>query len=268
MLNNKLTMVINTCEKFSDIWDGHIILLNQNWKDRNIKTLLLTDEETDKTYPGIEVISAGSKAELSDRLRYAMNFIDTEYILITLDDYYPIHKIDTGKIVTLIQQMDEYKLDYLRLFKIPNSKKKLGNTKSLYEIDLNGKKDTHYQINLYSGIWRKSFLEKAVQETMNAWEFELSLTKLGRSLNMNCAMSKGEEFKILDVVRKGQLLHKSNRYLKKHQLYNGDRTVISMSTEIKLNMMKLIKRTLPQREIDFGKSILKKFGCSFYSDKY
>ena len=46
LLKDKLTMVIQTCDKFSDLWEGHFKLLNKNWADRQIDTLLVTDEAT------------------------------------------------------------------------------------------------------------------------------------------------------------------------------------------------------------------------------
>ena len=58
MLKNKLTLVIHTCDKFSDLWDGHISLLNKNWSDREIKTLLVTDKQTDRVFDGVDIIAA------------------------------------------------------------------------------------------------------------------------------------------------------------------------------------------------------------------
>lgn len=267
MLQNKLTLVIHSCDKFSDLWDTHIQLLNKNWSDRDIETLLVTDTNSEKQYDGVGIISAGAGTELSQRTDYALQHIKTEYVLITLDDYFPIHKIDSRKIEKLIEAMDKELLDYVRLFKRPDSNNKIDGYDNLYRIDLNSKRDKNYQVNLYSGIWRKSFIEKTIRKPLNAWSYELSLTKIAREINASCAMSKGNEFPVLDVVRKGQLLHKAARYLKKHNLYNGPRTVIPWSAEIKINVLTFIKDYTPQVFVDFSKSILRRFGWHFYSDE-
>lgn len=265
-LRDKLTLVIHTCDKFSDLWDAHIKLLSQNWHDRDIETLLVTDCQTDRKFDGVTVLSTGDGMELSQRTAAVLPQIKTEYVLVTLDDYFPIYPICSEKIAKLVAAMDKEGLDYIRLFKRPNSRKRLKGYRTLYEIDLNSKKDTHYQVNLYAGIWRKSFLEKTVDVSKNAWEYELSLTKIARREHLKCAMSKGKEFEILDVVRKGQLLHKSNRYLKKHDLYHGPRAVISWKAEWKINFMTLIKDLMPQRVVDIAKSVMRKRGHTFYSD--
>lgn len=267
MLKEKLTMLINTCDKFSDLWDTHIELLEKNWKERNIKTILVTDKETNKKYENVDIYSAGEKKELSERIESVLLNVKTEYILITLDDYFPIYKINSEAIENIISEMEENKLDYVRLFKRPNSNVKLSEKSSLYKIDLYDKRDSNYQVNLYVGIWRKEFLKKTVKEPLNAWDYELSLTKIARKENARCAMSKGKEFETLDVVRKGKLLHKAYRYLKKNNLYNGPREVISWKIEWKINILTFIKDHTNQKIVDLGKSVLRKFGFKFYSDR-
>ena len=226
----------------------------------------MTDKKTEKKYSGIEILSTGDDFELSQRTEAMLPHINTEYVLITLDDYFPIYKINTQAIETLVDDMDKYQLDYIRLFKRPDSDKKIAGSENLYEIDLWSKKDSNYQVNLYVGIWRKSFIEKTIGEPLNAWNYELSLSKIARAVGAKCAMSKGQEFEILDVVRKGQLLHKANRYLKKHDLYHGSRTVISWKAEWRINVLTFIKDHTPQAFVDLGKSILRKMGQHFYSD--
>ena len=268
MMKDKLTLVIHTCDKFSDLWDGHISLLNKNWSDREIRTLLITDKPTDRTFDGVEILAAGKGAELSARIAYMLPYIQTEYVLETLDDYYPVNPVDTSKIEALVGAMDKEKLDYIRLFKRPNSKDKISGYDNLYRIDLDSKKDYHYQVNMYAGIWKKSFIELTVTEEKNAWDYELSLTQIARAKHLNCAMSKGHEFDTLDVVRKGQLLHKSARYFKKYPgLYNGDRTVISRKTEMMIGFRTFIKDVTPQSFVDFLKKIMRKKGMEFYSDR-
>lgn len=50
MMENNFSIIISTCDKFSDLWDAHILLLNQNWADRNVETFLVTDKPTDRTF--------------------------------------------------------------------------------------------------------------------------------------------------------------------------------------------------------------------------
>lgn len=262
MLRDKLTLTIHSCDKFSDLWDAHVKLLNKNWNDRNIATFIVTDKKVEKKYDGLDIFSAGDGFEMPQRINAMLDSVKTEYILLTLDDYFPIYPIYSEKIERLINIMDELSLDYLRLFPIPKAKKKIEGYEKLYEIELN----EEYDVNLYQGIWRKSFLEKTVKESLDPWKYEVSLTNIAREYKAKCALSMGKEFEILDVVRKGKLLTKANKYLKKHDLYHGERPVISRKTEILLKIKGWGKWICPKSFRKYAKSILRIFGVHFYSD--
>ena len=204
-----LTMLILSCDKFSDLWDGHIKLLEQNWPNRDMKTYIVTDSPSDKSYPGIEIISAGTEVEWSDRLAYALKHVDTDYVFITLDDYFLIKKVDDRSIVDLLDMMDKEKIDYVRLFPRPKkaTMEELSGYKKIHRVRTTG----NYSVNLYSGIWKKAFVESTVKTPLNAWKYEVSLFKRAPEYGAICAVSLRNEFQILDVVRKGKLLHKAAR---------------------------------------------------------
>jgi len=263
LLKDKLTMVIQTCDKFSDLWEGHFKLLNKNWEDRQIETLLVTDEKTDRKFDKVKVFSAGSGLHMPGRMKEAIDEIKTEYVLLTLDDYFPINKIDAHKIYRLIEIMEKENLDYIRLFKGRMKRIKYDGYEELYKVDLNN----DYAVNLYRGIWRKDFLAETVKPKMDIWLYEVSLTYTAREYGARCAMSDNGEFKTLDVVRKGKLLNKAADYLEKHDLYHGDRERISIKEEIRIYIFTLGKRLLPKKLEEPVKTILRKFGFKFFSDQ-
>ena len=94
-MENNFSIIISTCDKFSDLWDAHILLLNQNWADRNVETFLVTDKPTDRTFENVTVVAAGEGTEITERLRAVMPLIKTEYVLFTLDDYFLTERIST-----------------------------------------------------------------------------------------------------------------------------------------------------------------------------
>jgi len=266
MLQNDLTLLIHSCDKYSDLWDAHVELLNHNWPDRSIDTFLVSDLPSDKKYKNVTIISAGEGKEITDRTAAAIPLIQTEFVLVTLDDYFVVNKIDSTKIEQLIIVMKEQKLDYLRLFPLPNSSiKKINGYSDIYSININDHKSSYY-VNLYPGIWKKSFIQKTIRTSLNAWQYEVSLTPLARKLNVKCAMSKGKEFEILDVIRKGKVLHKANHYFKKNPVYHGNRELISWKEEIKINYRTVLKRILPRKLMQAIKIIMIKQGKTFYSD--
>lgn len=262
MLKDKMTLVINSCDKFSDLWDEHVRILNENWSDREVETLLVTDRPTDRKLERVRIFSAGEDKEYPQRMAAVLPEIRTEYVLITLDDYFPINKIYNDKLERLIGIMDAEGIDYLRLFSDPNSHKRFKDYKGLYEIPL----DVNYAVNLYQGIWRRDFIEKTLGDSQTIWKYEVSLTPTARQIEARCVLSKGKEFEILDVIRKGKLLHKANRWLKSHGRSLPEREIISYKEELRIKIFSTGKKVLPKRLAVCVKNKLKKKGYVFFSD--
>lgn len=253
MLKDRLTLMIHSCEKFSDLWDVHFKLLQDNWGDRDIHTLLVTDAPTTKAYENVEIVSAGEGKEITERITAALPRVDTEYVLVTLDDYLDIYPISSEKIERLVELMDSEGLDYICIFDRPKTNVKYKDIPDIYEVDLT----QNYRVNLYPGIWRKDFMKKTIRQPLSAWEYEVSLTPIAHELGAKCVQSKGGEFPIMDTVRKGKLLRKAYKYLKKHDLYHGDRPVRTRFEEFKLFIITWARRLLPKKFTNFLKKIFK-----------
>ena len=67
MLRNRLTLLIHSCNKFSDLWETHSVLLNRNWEKRDVHTMIVSDIPNDKRLKNIDIYFAGVGSELSDR---------------------------------------------------------------------------------------------------------------------------------------------------------------------------------------------------------
>lgn len=265
-MTEKVTMLIMSCDKFSDLWSGHVSLLEQNWCDRNMNTYIVSDLHNEMKLPNVDVLCAGEDVEWSDRLHYALKHVNTEYVFVTLDDYYLIKKVNNQQMENLVSLMERENIDYIRLFPRPKraTKEVFKGHKKIRRIDT----ACDYSVNLYSGFWKKTFLESCIRTPQNAWRFEVSLHKRAMEYGANCLVSNRGEFKILDVVRKGKLLRKASRYFKKHpEVYTGSRETNSLNYEVKLTIQQVVSRHLPRPIHRWLKSVLTKRGMKFYSDQ-
>ena len=258
-----VSLLISTCDKFSDLWDEHINLLRKYWIGDDWKIYLVTDKETSRKYKGVEIIVAGEEKDFPMRIKYASEHIETDYILLTLDDYFIINNVYEEKLRYLVYRANNDKIDYLKLYdRRKTNPRKYESVESLLKIDLTKK----YAITLYPAIWNRSFLHNSVSADMTAWKYEPSLTDYARRKNANCMFSHAGLFSILDVVRKGKVLNKANKYFRKHGIDIGDRPLIKRRTEVKLAIMNYISWYTPRSVFIFGKRILRKFGKTFYSE--
>jgi len=266
MLGQDITILIHTCGAYSDLWDGQVMLLNENWCNDKIRRILLTDTNpNDKSYENVDIVCAGEGTEITQRIQHVLPLISTEYIFVTLDDYYLIDKVDENRFEDIICAMNQYGIDYTRLFSIPDSNTLFEECKDIYRICFEEKKSSYY-VNLYPGIWKKDFMASTVKETMNAWQYEVSLTPHAIKNGAVCVMCKNHEYEILDVVRKGKILHKANKYFKSNPVYTGNRELISYKEEIRLGSIALVQKLLPRKVLQFIKKILIKNGHTFYSE--
>lgn len=264
MLKDKITCLIFSCDKFSDLWDGNLKLFRENWPERDFETYIVTDKPTDRTFPDVKIIAAGADMEWSDRLKYALEFVKTDYVFVTLDDYFLIKKVDNNRMEQLVDLLDVGRYDYLRLFPDPvrSAKEELPEYKGIHRID----NTYEYSVNLYQGIWNYKFLEYCVKTPKNAWHFEVELRDSAIQFNANCLVSFNDEYKVLDVVRKGKLLRNAARYFKKNPgIYNGNRPVNSWWYEFTLGIKDWGQRHTPECLLPVARKILSYLGFKFYS---
>lgn len=267
-MEKKFSVIISTCDKFSDLWEAHILLLNQNWADRNVETFLVTDKPTNRVFENVTIIAAGEGTEITERLRAVLPLIKTEYILFTLDDYFLTKTIDTRAIDEDIRIMEKHKIDYMRLFVM--TMKSLKNRKA-EEIEpgifLLNNDAGDYIVSLYAGIWRKDFMSKTLTKTLNAWQYEVALTNMARELKARCADSRRGEFPILDVIRKGKVLSKARKYFDSNPIYKGNRENMKVKDELMLEFRTWLREWLPKPLFDLSKAIMRRRGYAFFSDK-
>lgn len=261
-----ITMLILSCDKFSDLWDGHIKQLETYWPDRDMRTAIVTDKVSKRFFPHVEIMAAGEDGAWSDRLAYAVKNVATEYVFVTLDDYFLIKPVENKQIQELLAMMEKEHVDYVRLFPRPKAatREKIKNYKKIHRIDLS----VDYSVNLYSAIWRKEFLASTVKKPKTAWQFEVLLHKRAEEYGASCVVSLRNEFEILDVVRKGKLLHNAAAYFKRHPgLYSGDREINTWKYEIQLEIQTIVSRYLPGKMKRYVKTFMRKRGKKFYSDE-
>lgn len=266
MLNTDVTLLVFSCDAYSDLWDGQVQQLEKHWPEHPPKAWIVTDQPTERQYEHIQVLVTPAELEWSERLAWVLQKVETPYVFFTLDDYFLIEDVPHDRINNYVRLMEQEGYDYIRLFK--SRKKKTLDAHQVYH-ELRGIDLQHnYAINLYAGLWRTEFMRAAAQGKLNAWRFEVSLRKAGLAYGAKCLVCMDDMiYPFLDVVRKGKLLRKAAKYFHKHDIYHGDRAVNSWWYEFKLNGRAFVARHAPLWLFKLLKSIMHKFGHRFYSDE-
>lgn len=164
--NIEITVLISSCDFFSDCWEPMIYSINKYWSDCPFPVYILSNNKEQKDGK-VKFLKVGEDRGWADNLLKALHEIDSEYILYLQEDYWLNKNIDTDFIYKQIQHCDKEKIDYLRLsfpfvdrYKINDMycKAPLGKHKST--------------LCLQTVVWRKSVLEKLLVSGWTGWNFE------------------------------------------------------------------------------------------------
>lgn len=81
-MNNTCSLLIDSCDIYSYMWDVFFELLKKYWGTCPYKIYLNTETKKYK-YDGfdITVINSGNQRTWSERLKYALGKIDSDYVL-------------------------------------------------------------------------------------------------------------------------------------------------------------------------------------------
>lgn len=261
MVNN-LSIIISSCDKYSDLWEANLFLLRKYWVGDLPPIYLVTDKYTD--YHNNDVTVLTYDGDMPIRLKKACQEIQTQYVLITLDDYYLIDNVYTDNIKTIVDWEDSNTVDYLQLYHRRYDKKKY-----YTEIGVNSVIDLtkKYAISLYPAIWNKRFFVYCVDENETPWQFEPRLTQKAINYGAKCYINNSGSFKILDVIRKGKVLHKAHRYLRSNGLDIGNRMLVPIGEEIKLKVADCIWWYAPRWFYKLSRRCAEKLGMKFYSEE-
>lgn len=259
---NDYTLMISSCAKYSDLWEENINLLNKNWPDRNVRSVIVTDTNPlkDRFFENIEIFEAG-ELDMPQRSIKFLQTVDTKYVLYSQDDYFFTNPISNKKVIHLVTLMNQLKLDYLRIRPYPKAGKLLTESKDLRWLKL----DRTYDVNMYTSIWTKDFITKAYNRPLNIWQLEVTLTKFAVETGARCVMSTENVLPFLDVLDKGKVHYKAAKFLNKQGI-KLNRVYISLLQEIFLFLKERARDYLPRSVFVFIKKVMKRAGLKFYSD--
>lgn len=259
-----LTVVIDSFDGYSDLWPCFFSVFQKQWATCPYDIKLISNH---KSFDGIDTVNVGDEICWSDRTLKAMEHIETDYVLLLLEDYLFGKVVDSHDIENALSFMENEGAKYLRLTNIPKSRfNSKDNIFPLYA-------DEEYAINLQAAIWEKNFLIESLKKYPgNAWNFEIGFLK--SAVNSEHDVLKGcyglakDPLHIHNGVLKGRWFPKEIRYFEKQGIDISwrERGKLSFAQMAKYRVSVGIKSKLSYKMRKRIKAVLKKFGVKFVSD--
>ena len=163
------SVLVCSCDKYEEAWIPFFSLLKKYWPDCPFGLYLNT--ETKKCdIEGVTTINVDSKC-WSERLNKALASIETEFVIVMLEDFFIQKKVDDSKIKDLIDVMSlntdiaVFYLNRITGYKDPSP------YQDFYEM-LPTNQYSRYMLNCQTAIWRRSVLEHSTRTSFSPWDFE------------------------------------------------------------------------------------------------
>lgn len=269
-IESKLTVLVIGFDGYLDVWNHDFMLMNRFWKNR--PRTVLANQELIPNYEGVEILNAGKDAEWSKKVIEAIKQIDTEYILLLLEDFFISKPVDNSKLLQAVELMDKDKLDYYQVLvqlvkqSWTPGKPYKGN-KHIRIIPKNKK----YPINLQAAIWRKKYLKQALEEgNYNAWVFEMNhMYDSVNSDRVSCVIDDTNMLNITHGIVQSKYLRAAKSKLVRLgcNITDSERATLSFADDFKYKLKLFMYSLVPQCLQTHAKRIGKSMKIDFVTDR-
>lgn len=267
MNEDRLTIIIDSFDGYSDVWDYFYILFKKYWPDCSYDIKLISNN---LDYKNIQTIKTGDEEDWVSRTKRALDEVNSDYILLLLEDYFLSKYITNSFFSSFFQLALDSDADYLRLIEIPKSR-----VKDKKKILLPILSNEEYGINLQASIWKKSFLVNNLNEINHgsAWDFEIYFLKKTQCEKQHnylprCFTLRGNVFGFHNGILKGKWFRREIKFYSKKgiKIDYKKRGRISFFQERKYILSQFVKSHSSYKVRKLIKRLLKKMGWKFASD--
>jgi len=161
------TILIGTCDKYNHLWDTFVHLFNKYW-DHSIQCdKIFLSETLAPKYDGFTSLTPG-KIPYTECLTYALNNIQSPYVLWLQDDYFLRRKISKGEFETYMSFIKLRNLDRFGIHEDSEIYVKSHIQNNIYKFAYN----STYLISMQASIWKKKFFKSCIGPAETPWQFE------------------------------------------------------------------------------------------------
>ena len=214
---DRLSIIVYSCLKNADMWSIFLQLFHKYWSNCPYSLILVTDkipEDYSQWEDHFDQV-VQKDATWSEMLIKAIDQVNTQYVMLCMDDYLLCDQVVTADIESLLNKADQYHAASLLLtpndFNVPipyEQDKTLG----LYQYK------SAYSISTQVGIWNTQFLRRNIKKGWSAWDFERkgSLEICDNCFQLMVALDYA--FPYIEGVRKGKWMEAGRKLCERNRI--------------------------------------------------
>ncbi len=201
-----------SCDAYSDLWLPFFNLFWRYWADCPWPVYLGTNRNSFSDRR-VATLMAGD-GEWSYRLRFCLNRIQSDFVLLLLEDYFLDHSLSTGIISEKLAVLIALNGAQLRLFPLPAPDRKLPGHPDLGVIHPRAA----YRVSTQAAIWNRAHLLNILVDSESIWDFEWNATRRSRSFNVGYYGTYKPIIQYRQVVERGEWFRGAARYFGKQDI--------------------------------------------------
>ena len=174
--NELCTILVSSCDAYSDLWEPFFQLYRRYWPDRTFDLALITEAKGFGN-PEVRALKMGAGRDWSSMLSDALIHLNTPYVLLTLEDFFLRGPVSNKLVEQLLGQMRLNDLQMLRLVPRP------GPSIAVPGFSLFGliSREAPYRVSTQASFWDVQTLRHLLVPGERALEFEVNASRLSRS---------------------------------------------------------------------------------------
>ena len=167
---SKVTLLVNTCDAYEDLWQPFFTLLQRYFVPLQMRIVVNTETKT-CTFPGLQIDTVNTTApSYGARMRSALDQIDTEYLLLMLDDFFLREPVRMDRLSSIIDWMEADR--DIVYFNCDVTEAACDREVNRYPGYRRLPAGNRYTLNLQAAVWRTDKLRQYWQHDVSPWDWE------------------------------------------------------------------------------------------------
>lgn len=165
-------IIVPSCDAYEDSWAPFFAFFFKYWPDCPFPVYLVTEK---KTYPDrrVTMLHLGQDHGWANNMFIALDTVPEKYFLYFLEDVFIMKKVDTARVLRLLELSKRDDVSCLRLYPAPGPSRAYGDSRELGVIA----QDAPYRMSTMTAIWDKAAFRRLLKPGENAWQMEYDGTK-------------------------------------------------------------------------------------------
>jgi len=190
-------ILVTSCDKYSDLWEGFFSQLEKNLSVPVKKYLLSNHKKYDGQYANdVQTICIGDDISWSDGLNKALENIPEEKIFVIVEDFFISKVIDVHFMEDVIHFSETENTQLIHFASLP------GSIESQFPNFLKCNNGMPYLISV-CGIWDRKYMKSLLLSRENAWQFEVYGSYRAQFSGDRIYCLKSQLFEFKNMVQKG-----------------------------------------------------------------